>query len=202
MIEIKINGEKKMIPTASELTAKQYIKVVQMHNELKEKNELNEISFLICYLATALDVSYKKAFFSKLSNYSLLKRIGDISDYATLNPVKRMVFKNGDFYYMPDEIETVGQRWVIEKNSSSLKTEEMLCLILAVALARDPMNSDSVNILKKKIMNEPYQDVLPTAFFLLKNLLIGKSSGASFFRKLMYSIAMRTSKSSSVLISF
>lgn len=174
MISIKINGEKKKIPTANELTVSQY-------SELVKAEKQNIIS----YLSIVLGVEYKTTFFSKINNIALLKRIGKVEHYDKLKPKKKIVLSDSSFYYIPNEIETLGQRFMIEENSSKLEEEEYLCFVLAVGLSKDPMNYDSVNSLKEKLMNEPYVNILPTAFFLLKNLSNGKRSVRNFFRELV-----------------
>ena len=183
MISLKINGEKKQIPAADELTVKQYSEFVK-----QDKQDI------ISYLSVTLGITYKQAFYSKLNNIGLLKRIGTVKQYDLLKPKKKILLKDGTFYYIPEEITTIGQRFMIEENAAKLEEEEYLCFVLAVGLVNDPMNLDSVNNLKEKLMNESYTEILPTAFFLLRNLSNGKNSVMNFSRELIQSIKIRISK--------
>jgi len=191
MIKLKINGEKKEIPTSSELTVNQYVEFIS-----------SEKQNIVSYLSVVLGINYKEAFFSKVGNNALLKRIGKVEDYSKIKPSKKLVFKDSSFFYVPDEISTVGQRWMIEENAQKMEQEEYFCFVLAVGLASDSMDFGKVNDLKEKIMNEPYLSVLPTAFFLLKNSLLGKSSGVNYFSRLIALTAIRISKNNLVSINF
>lgn len=191
MIKIKINGQNETIPTADELTVNQYIEFVKN----KETN-------IIGYLSSVLGITYKESFYSKVSNSTYLKqRIGSINDYTKMLPVNKIIFKDGDYRFLKDlDISTIGERWTIEENGKNLKDEELLCFVLAVLLTKDSMNLEKVNEMKEKLMNEPYKNVLPTAFFLLRRFSIGNDIEESFLKKPIFLIKMSLLKSKLVLI--
>ncbi len=189
MIKLTINREKKEIPAADELTVGQYIKLVAL-------GEIN----IVNYLSTVLGINYKEAFNSKVKNLDLLtRRIGQIEDYSKITPKKKITFKDGSFNYIPSEISTVGERWTIEENARELEGEELMIFILAVGLVPDPMNFDKITTMVERLKNEPYKEILPTAFFLHNRFLIGKSTGVSFFHRLILMIKIRKSKNRLIL---
>lgn len=179
MITLKINGEKKQIPTMDKLTVKQYIKFV--------KTDMS----LINYLSVCLNIKYKEAFNIKLNNIEHLKaRIGQIKDYTKIPVPKKLIINNELFFIKNIDISTVGQRFMIEENGKKLKDEELFCFILAIGIVRDPMNIDEINKTKKKLMKEPYVNILPLGFFLASRFLIGKKSVMNYLKMLKQLIKM------------
>ena len=180
MIKLPINGKEETIPTMDEMTVNQYIEFT--------KTDMN----LINYLSVCMGVNYKEAFNSKIKNTDkLLRRLGQLKDYTKIKPVKRLIIDNELIFIKNIEISTVGQRFMIEENSTGMQNEEFLCFILAVGIVSDPMNIDEINKMKSKLMNEPYINVLPYGFFLANRFLIGKKNAMNFFRWLKALIKMK-----------
>lgn len=178
MIPIKINGKTQKVPTFDELTVKQYIEYVKI---LRKKKKFD----IIDYLSLVLKQEYKLVYFSKIHNVEgLMKVIGSSRDYRKIKPGKQFVI-SGEVYNLDNYlIETVGQRFMIQENAKRFKSdEELLCFVLAVSIIRE-VNLSKVQELKDKIMDEPYIDILPTAFFLFRNLTNGLSKGRNILRGL------------------
>ncbi len=171
MITLKINGKKVKIPVVNELTVKQYSELVR-----KELNIIN-------YLSVVLGKTYKEAFNSKVKGIEKLqKRIGTIQDYTKMPFAKHFIFDDELYETKKIEVSTVGQRFMIEEHASKLENEELLCYILAVGIAENPMDYEEINKLKDKLLQESYIKVLPVAFFLANRFLIGRKSGMNFLR--------------------
>jgi hypothetical protein len=177
MITIKINGKKEKIPTANELTVRQYIKLV-------EKEEFN----IINYLSACLEKEYKVVFNSKIKGFEYLgKRIGEIEDYTKIKMDDYLILQNGEIHTVSIlGISTIGERFMIEENARKLKAEEFLCFILAICIIneKDKMNYGKINDMKEYLMEQPYKKILPVAFFLLQNLKLGNKKGMKFFNLL------------------
>lgn len=190
MIKVTINNKKVSLPTIEELTVSQYIKFV--------KTDMN----LISYLSVCLNKTYKEAFDMKLKNIPLLnKRIGKLKDY-TKAPVPKHIIVNDKLHLIKDiDISTVGQRFMIEENGRKLKDEELFCFILAIGIVEDKMNVDEINKLKRKLMKQPYLNILPVGFFLAKRFLIGKKSGMSYFNRFVAWISLKVNGNRLVLTS-
>jgi len=168
MIELKINKEKKYIPTVRELTVKQYIAFMN-----SEKQDI------INYLSVTLGVDYVAAWNLNINNYDVLfARIGEIKDYSKLKPRKFILD------YEVEEISTIGQRFMIEEQSKAFENEELMCFILAVALIKTP-DIGRIIELKNKLMDEPFMEILPTAFFLQKRFVNGKICANFNFKNLI-----------------
>jgi len=183
MIELKINKRRELIPAANELTVNQYSRFMRLENQ-----------DIINYLSIALNVNYKTAFNLKVKNLDkLLARIGTIEDYSKISPKKYILD------YDVKKISTVGQRFVIEESGKNYEDEELLCFVLAVALIGEP-DINKIEDLKKKLMSMPYIEVLPTAFFLRKKLMIGGKYGKSLLRILSRWIKTRPLKNKQALI--
>lgn len=178
MIPIKINGQTQKVPTFNELTVKQYIEYTKIFRKKKKFD-------IIDYLSLVLKQEYKLVYFSKIHNVDgLMNVLGHARDYRKLKPGKQFVIA-GDYYNLDNYlIETVGQRFMIQENAKRYKTdEELLCFVLAVSIIRE-VNLIKIQELKNKIMNEPYVDILPTAFFLSRSLISGLNKGKNIFQRL------------------
>ena len=164
MINLKLNNQNYEIPTYKELTVKQFI-------ELRKRKDTN----LINYLSVVTGLRFADIWTCKVNRpHDLAIRIGKYMDYTERKPGRRILVDDKT-HFLPEsmEIETVGQRFTIEENGKNLKDEEYLCFVLAVGLLGNEMDYNKINSLKDKIMNQPYINVLPAGFFLLKNLWIG-----------------------------
>lgn len=163
MIELKLNNEKALIPTYKELTVRQLIR-------LKGKDNLN----IINYLSSVIDRKFADIAELRVKNpYDLAIRIGKYKDYTKSKYSKVITIPGKKFWTKNLEIETLGQRFMIEENAKNLKDEEYICFVLAVAILGTEMDSSKIIDLKEKIMDEPYLNVLPIGFFLHKSLWIG-----------------------------
>lgn len=193
MIELKkINGKTEKIPTARELTVNQYIK-------LQKRESIN----IVNYLSVVLNINYKKAFDLKITNYNALKsRIGVIQDYQKLTPKSKISLNDGNYFYVPDEIETVGQRWMIEENARKITDEELLVFILAVGLVSDPTDFEKVKATQALLMQQPYIDILPTAFFLQLRFLTGRNNELSFSKRLTFWVRTQILRNKRALTNF
>ncbi len=193
MITLKINGEKKKIPSANELTVNQYIKLIEIGKQ-----------DLISYLSACLEKDYKLVFNSKIKNIEyIVKRIGNLEDYKKIKVKNYLSLANGEIYLVSNlGITTIGERFMIEENAKNFKNEELLCFILAICIVENKMDYGKIKEKKDYLMDQPYKNVLPTAFFLLNNFLIGNIKGIKFLWKLKQLIKMKALKSRLVLINF
>ena len=166
MIPLKINGKKHLVPTISELSTRQYI-------DLVNKGDYN----LIDYLAIALGMSPKLTAKLKIKNPAFLESqlYPTFPDYSKFK-AKNFFVVNGRRYNLSQNF-TLGQVFEIEENGKNLKDFEMMVFVLAVNADQDNYNKLLSEIYKKKAC-----EVLPDAFFLLKNLRIGRYS------KMIYTI--------------
>jgi len=171
MIPLKIKTDKgatikKTIPSLDELTVEQFIK---FENRNKAKNDL------ISYLSLILNISYKAAYNLKIPDSEVIKLgLGKWVDYRKIKPPKKMIVDDEVYILSNCDIETLGQRIAIQENIKKYKNEEALVFILSVALVKSPDLKKIVK-LKEKLMQLPYREVLPAAFFLLKNLTNGRN---------------------------
>lgn len=178
MIPVKINGQTHKIPTFDELSIKHYI---EYKKTLKKKKSFT----IIDYLSIVLGQEYKLVYFSKINNVDgLMSVIGSSRDYTKIKPGKQFIIA-GDVYNLENYlIETVGQRFMIQENGKKFKQdEELLCFILAVSIIRE-VNLGKVLKFKDKIMDEAYIDILPTGFFLFRNLINGYDKERNIFHRL------------------
>jgi hypothetical protein len=188
MIELHINKKEVKIPSARELTVKQYIAYFK-----KWEEKMHPLKELIIYLSVVLKISKNKtANFKTNNSMQLLKRIGNIEDYTKIKPNEYLLG------YKLDAISTIGQKLMIEENGSSLKDEELMVFILAVAMVKIP-NIDKVNEIKDKMMDMKYLDVLPSAFFLLKNFLKNKKKETKHLNRSIFQTKIMRSRNRLVL---
>lgn len=181
MITIKINGENKNIPVFDELTVNQFI---EANNKLK-----NDSLNIIEYLSIATDINYKVIFNLNIkeNNINTLKNvIGNVKDYTKIKPKKELIINKS--IYKVKEIETLGQRYLIENNVSNLDDEELFCFILTISLLNkdDLHNTDFeiINDLKNQIMNSCYLDILPIAYYISKNFFESQKKKMNIFKRL------------------
>jgi hypothetical protein len=191
MIKIKLNGKITEIKQADELTVNEYI-------ELSKK----KYHGLIAYLSTVLKIDEEKLFKSKVKNNFLVQsKIGNVKDFEKLPPKKKLIISGEKHFINQLEVAELGQRFLIEEVLQAQKMEEieLMCFVLAVRIC-NKMDLNKVNEMKTKLMNEPYIKVLPTAFFLLRRLLLGKRKETNFLQKITRSIMMLRLKSKLVLM--
>lgn len=183
MITIFKNKKEIKIPTANELTVNQYIDFMA-----RDRQDI------INYLSVVLNVDYNSVWnfrLNEIESDTLFARIGQVEDYTKLKP-KKYILGNEI-----KEVETFGQRYIIEETSYDMKPEELFCFVLAVCIVCEP-NENKINEYKDKLMDMPYIDVLPTGFFLLKNLRNGKISGNLNLKNLIHLIKTKVSKNRQV----
>jgi hypothetical protein len=179
-LKIKYLGSKKYetikIPTCRELTVNQYIKVKK---SIKDGG-LNLIDYLCC----VLDKEYRQIYQSGIKRADIiLESLGMIEDYSKLK-TPRSINLLGVNYNLDDiKIESHGQRFTIEETARKYQDEELLCFILSVAIINEP-DIDLINQMKEKIMEASYIEILPAAFFLLKNFLNGRSKEQNILKRL------------------
>ena len=168
MIPLKINGNQTNVPTISELSTGKFLKLLDM----------NEFNF-IDYLSVVLDMSKKVASNLKIKNLPFLydQLYGTIPDYELSRPQKRLVIDKKN-YNLNDDF-TIGQRITIEEVGRGKTENELIILILAVAC-----DSENYEKLIPKILESPAKNVMPEAFFLLRNLSSGRSYARNFIRML------------------
>jgi hypothetical protein len=180
MINLKINGEKKTIPSIDELTVRQYSEFI--------KTDMT----LVNYLSVVLGIPYKDAFNIKLKGMKQLKkRIGELKDYTKIPYRRKFLFRDRLIWTRRIDISTVGQRFMVEEHGKKLENEELLCFILALGIAKNPMNSEELDEIKDKLMDSNYKTILPIAFFLGSRFLIGRSNAMNYLRMLRLSIITR-----------
>lgn len=178
---LTINGKSVKLPIMDELTVKQYIEFI--------KTDMS----LVNYLSLCLKVTYKEAFNMKLKNIKALNlRIGQLKDYTKTSVPKKLIINNELYFIKNIDLSTVGHRFMIEENAKKLKDEELFCFILAIGIVKDPMNIDDIKKMKRKLMKEPYINILPLGFFLAKRFLIGKNRGMNFSRILNLMINLKS----------
>lgn len=186
MIKIKINGKKELIPSSNKLTVKQYV-------ELSKKTWVNDIDFLIKYLSIVLkkpEREIEKA--NSKGTLGLIFRIGKIQDYTELKAKKRIVI-NDEVYSVGSDNFLIGERYVIEEAAKQFEDEELMCFILAEKILNinQMLDFEKANKLKDKLMDMPYIEVLPTAFFLQKRLIRGYLREMSFSKRMILLMRMR-----------
>lgn len=172
MITLKINNKDVKVPKITELSTDKFCKL----------HDMNDFT-IIDYLSVVLDEDYKIAENFKIKNPAFLggQLFGSIPDYESKKPKKFIVVEGRKYDLNPDF--TLGQRFQIEENGKGKAGMELILFILAV-------NADQGNhpALLEKIKQEPAALILPEAFFLLRNLSSGRSSGLRFlkiFRRLI-----------------
>lgn len=185
MIPIKINGIKNEIPTFNELTVEQYIKY---RKAIKRKKDFS----IIDYLSIVLKTNYKAVYFSKIKKIQFLSEtLGQVKDYSKIKPKKEFIINKEIYKLESYSIQTVGQRFMIQENGKKFKdTEEFLCFVLAVCIIKE-VNLNKIIELKDLILKEYYIDILPTAFFLLRNLMTGLNKGKNIFQQLKRLMSMK-----------
>lgn len=168
MIILRINGQKKTIPRADELTVAQYVR-------LTAKPEFN----LIDYLAAVdnLDAQNVSKYIIQNPQFLSNQLFAKFPDYSKTK-AKRFIVIKGVFYKLDSDF-TLGQRFIIEENGKNKKGFELMLFILAVCADVDNYESLLIEIDGMKAAN-----VLPEAFFLLKILQTGKRSGLTNLKRL------------------
>lgn len=175
MIPITINGKKHLIKSANELTTKEFI------DFMKTKNP-DKIKLIGFQTGRKYDVIFK----TKISK-NVLMMIGEIPDIEKLKPPKTIL----GYHINRFGIETVGQRFQLE--TSGYKGYELLLFVVAVALTNDP-DLDKVNMMKERLLNEPFIQVMGAGNFFFRNLMNGRNSGLNSLRNTLLSIRMQARK--------
>ena len=190
MIPLKIKKKSKgsannktiKVPTFDELTVKQLINVTKKQVEKEKKKDPFTI---VDYISTVTGKPYKDVYLTKIQGPDvIMQAIGSAKNIEKEKPKKELVIDDNLINVKELSIDTFGQRTMIELNGQSMNTFELYCFILAVGIVEED-NINQVNKLKDNLMNMNYLDILPSAFFLLKNSKIGKKRGRGFLKRFL-----------------
>ena len=174
MLSLRINKQKRLVPTFREINVNHFLKLEKIGN-------FN----LIDYLSVVLDMEKGDVSNITVTNHQLLsyKLLGNIKKYDKINP-KKFIVVQGKRYNLNKNF-TLGQRFIIEENGKGKSPMELILFILAV-------NADQKNYnhLLPKLQDELACHIMPEAFFLLKHFSTGKSYAMKFLIRFLKKIKM------------
>ena len=169
MIPLIINNEIRLVPKITELNTEQFAELIKL-------DSFN----LIDYLAIVLGLSHKVVEGVTVRNPLFLAQqlYPVIPDYSKHKPKKQITI-DGKVYLLKKDF-TLGQRFLIEENGKGLTGIDLYILILAVTA-----DQENYPDLLPKIKQMPAAETLPDAFFLAKNLRVGKNYVLIFLNRFL-----------------
>ncbi len=187
MIKLIINGQRKYIPYAHELTTRQFI----------ELTKLGENISIIQYISHFSGVPYSEIVNEKASN-GLLKvaaALGKITDITNQKPTKHI--KVGAKFVLAKELkhDTIGARIAYEQRIQTDKNTASVAVFFLASLLVENYDNEKAEEMYQTLLNEKAEHIIPNAVFFLKKLQNGHGNVLRTLTRIMrQALKMRITK--------
>lgn len=182
-MKIKLNNKKYKIKPSSLSSCSEYLNIIK-HFEGSEN--IGVSAYIVKYLSLTLGLRFDEVLkykistkvFNKINNF-----VGFPEKPITLNELSmpKIIHYKQDYEVSDMDIHLAGVRVLMEQQKN--KSEYELSIYLLAILFSQNFDSEKIENIYKDLLTLPYLDIIPLGGFFLSNLLHGRSSVSSYFKR-------------------